>query len=77
MARSSSSSNGSSTSSVKQMQCCLQWQPLEQRRAISGLTMLYKITNDLVAIPASNTLVTSYHSFTYIPYTAWHDAIQM
>ena len=40
------------TSSVTQMQCYLHWQTLDQRRAISGLTMLYKITNNLVAIPA-------------------------
>lgn len=35
----------------------LNWRPLEQRRIDSRLIMLYKITYDLVAIPASEYLI--------------------
>ena len=63
------------TSSVTQMPYYLHWLTLEQRRAISILTMLYKITNNLVAIPASSYLTrwshptTRSHNLCYMPYS--------
>ena len=45
------------TSSVTQMIKDLNWRTLEQRRIDSRLTLMYKITYDLVVIPAANYLV--------------------
>ena len=45
------------TSSVTQMIKALKWQTLEQRRIDSRLTLMYKITYDLVAIPAADYLI--------------------
>ena len=44
------------TSSVTSMMKDLNWRPLDQRRIDSRLIMLYKVTYDLVAIPASQYL---------------------
>ena len=44
------------TSSVTAMMKDLNWHPLDQRRIDSRLIMLYKVTYDLVAIPASQDL---------------------
>ena len=44
------------TSSVTAMMKDLNWRPLDQRRIDSRLIMLYKVTHDLVAIPASQYL---------------------
>ena len=44
-------------SSVTQMIKDLNWRTLEQRRIDSRLTLLYKITYDLVAIPAAEYLI--------------------
>ena len=46
-----------STSSVTEMLKTLKWHPLEQRHIDSRLVMMYKITYDLVAIPASAYLI--------------------
>ena len=45
------------TSSVTQMIKDLNWRTLEQRRIDSRLTLVYKITYDLVAIPAADYLI--------------------
>ena len=45
------------TSSVTAMLKDLNWRPLDQRRIDSRLVMMYKVTYDLVAIPASDFLV--------------------
>ena len=45
------------TSSVTAMLKDLNWRPLDQRRIDSRLVMVYKVTYDLVAIPASDFLV--------------------
>ena len=45
------------TSSVTQMIKDLNWRTLEQRRIDSRLTLMYKITYDLVAIPAADYLI--------------------
>ena len=45
------------TSSVTQMIKNLNWRTLEQRRIDSRLTLMYKITYDLVAIPAADYLI--------------------
>ena len=45
------------TSSVTAMLKDLNWRPLDQRRIDSRLVMMYKVTYDLVAIPASDYLV--------------------
>ena len=45
------------TSSVTQMIKDLNWCTLEQRRIDSRLTLTYKITYDLVAIPAADYLI--------------------
>ena len=45
------------TSSVTAMLKDLNWRPLDQRRIDSRLVMMYKVTYDLVAIPASVYLV--------------------
>ena len=45
------------TSSVTQMIKDLNWRTLEQRRIDSRLTLMYKITYDLVAIPAADHLI--------------------
>ena len=45
------------TSSVTQMIKDLNWRTLEQRRIDSQLTLMYKITYDLVAIPAAEYLI--------------------
>ena len=45
------------TSSVTQMMKGLNWRTLERRRIDSRLTLMYKITNDLVAIPAADYLI--------------------
>ena len=47
------------TSSVTSMLEHLQWETLESRRTKADITMLYKIVNDLVDIPASNLLTPS------------------
>ena len=47
------------TSSVTQMIKDLNWQTLEQWRIDSRLTLMYKITYDLVAIPAADYLIPS------------------
>ena len=44
------------TSSVTDMMKDLNWRPLDQRRVDSRIIMLYKVTYDLVAIPASQYL---------------------
>ena len=62
------------TSSVTQMQYYPHWQTLEQRMAISGLTMLYKITNNRVAIPASSYLTPWSHPTTRSHYATCHTA---
>ena len=45
------------TSSVTAMLKDLNWRPLDQRRIESRLLMMYKVTYDLVAIPAPEYLV--------------------
>ena len=45
------------TSSVTQLIKDLNWRTLEQRRIDSRLTLIYKITYDLVAIPAADYLI--------------------
>ena len=45
------------TSSVTAMLKDLNWRPLDQRRIDSRLVMMYKVTYDVVAIPASDYLV--------------------
>ena len=45
------------TSSVTQMIKDLNWRTLEQRRIDSRLILMYKITYDLVAIPAADYLI--------------------
>ena len=45
------------TSSITQMIMDLNWRTLEQRRIDSRLTLMYKITSDLVAIPAADYLI--------------------
>ena len=45
------------TSSAMQMIKDLNWRTLEQRRIDSRLTLMYKITYDLVAIPAADYLI--------------------
>ena len=45
------------TSSVTQMIKNLNWRTLERRRIDSRLTLMYKITYDLVAIPAADYLI--------------------
>ena len=45
------------TSSVTQMVKGLNWRTLEQRRIDSRLILMYKITYDLVAIPAADYLI--------------------
>ena len=45
------------TSSVTQMIKDLNWRTLEQQRIDSRLTLMYKITYDLVAIPAADYLI--------------------
>ena len=45
------------TSSVTALLKDLNWRPLDQRRIDSRLVMMYKVTYDLVAIPASDYLV--------------------
>ena len=45
------------TSSVTQMIKDLNWRTLGQRRIDSRLTLMYKITYDLVAIPAADYLI--------------------
>ena len=45
------------TSSVTQMIKDLNWRTLEQRRIDSRLTLMYKITYDLAAIPAADYLI--------------------
>ena len=44
------------TSSVSEMLDHLSWETLETRRDKASLTMLYKVVNDLVDIPASTYL---------------------
>ena len=46
-----------SISSVTQIIKDLNWRTLEQRRIDSRLTLMYKITYDLVAIPAEDCLI--------------------
>ena len=59
------------TSSVTEMLQSLQWRRLDLRRIDSRLSLLYKITNDLVAIPADRYLTLAHrrsrhsHSLTY------------
>ena len=45
------------TSSVSKMLQDLNWRTLDQRRIDSRLVLLYKVTYDLVAIPASDYLI--------------------
>ena len=45
------------TSSVSSMLQDLNWRTLDQRRIDSRLVLLYKVTYDLVAIPASDYLI--------------------
>ena len=45
------------TSSVTQMLKDLNWRTLEQRQIDSRLILMYKITYDLVAIPAADCLI--------------------
>ena len=45
------------TSSISAMMKDLNWRPLDQRRIDSRLIMLYKVTYDLVAIPAFQYLI--------------------
>ena len=49
------------TSSVSTMLQDLNWRTLDQRRIDSRLVLLYKVTYDLVAIPASDYLIPVYH----------------
>ena len=44
------------TSKVTAMLKDLNWRPLDQRRIVSRQVLMYKVTYDLVAIPASNYL---------------------
>jgi hypothetical protein len=44
-------------SSVNQMLEHLEWKSLEQRRNVAGLTMMYKITNEKIAIPKEGRLI--------------------
>ena len=53
------------TSSVTQMIKDLNWRTLEQRRIDSRLTLIYKITYDLVAIPAADNLIPNQDTTTY------------
>ena len=60
------------TSSVTNMLQSLGWRSLADRRKDAKLCMLYKISNDLVGIPAnkylipSNTVTRKQHSFSYV-----------
>ena len=62
------------TSSVTNMLCHLEWQTLEQRRIATNLTMLYKITNNIVTVPIHTYLTpwtrppTRSHNLCYMPY---------
>ena len=51
------SNKHNNTSSVDNMLNKLEWRTLEDRRRAARLTMLYKISNDLVAIEKSSRLV--------------------
>ena len=44
----------------------LNWRPLDQRRIESRLVMMYEVTDDLVAIPASDFLVRNTRASRYI-----------
>ena len=67
------------TSSVTQMLKDLNWRTLEQRRIDSRLILMYKITNDLVAIPAADYLIPNTrpskfnHPLAYRQIPALHD----
>ena len=75
------------TSSVTAMLKDLNWRPLDQRRTDSRLLMMYKVTYDLVAIPAPEYLVRNtrqsrhIHSFMgrrftfYSPFMDIHNSI--
>ena len=62
------------TSSVTNMLRHLEWQTLEQRRIATNLTMLYKITNNIVTVPIHTYLTpwtrppTRSHNLCYMPY---------
>ena len=54
------------TSSVTAMLKDLNWYPLDQRRLDSRLLMMYKVTYDLIAIPAPEYLVRNTRQFRHI-----------
>ena len=62
------------TSSVTNVLRHLEWQTLEQRRIATNLTMLYKITNNIVTVPIHTYLTpwtrppTRSHNLCYMPY---------
>ena len=62
------------TSSVTNMLRHLEWQTLEQRKIATNLTMLYKITNNIVTVPIHTYLTpwtrhpTRSHNLCYMPY---------
>ena len=67
------------TSSVSTMLQDLNWRTLDQRRIDSRLVLLYKVTYDLVAIPASDYLIRNTrpssrnHSYAYRQFTTLRD----
>ena len=62
------------TSSVTNMLHHLEWQTLEQRRIATNLSMLYKISNNIVTVPTHRYLTpwtrppTRSHNLCYMPY---------
>ena len=65
------------TSSVTNMLRHLEWQTLEQRKIATNLTMLYKITNNIVTVPIHTYLtpwtrpLTRSHNLCYMPCTKY------
>ena len=59
------------TRSVTAMLKDLNWRPLDQRRIDSRLVMMYKVTYDLVAIPASDYLVRNTRASRHIHHLAY------
>ena len=59
------------TRSVTAMLKDINWRPLDQRRIDSRLVMMYKVTYDLVAIPASDYLVRNTRASRHIHHLAY------
>ena len=70
---------GQTTPSVTDMMQSLYWRRLDQRRIDNKLSLLYKISHNLIAIPISDFLIPlvrpsrQYHSSSYMPITATTD----